>query len=144
MPGRGFDGPPPFANPRNAGPMSGQRDYEGAPQYRPPAVSERPAQRYYGKVKVFGNLELRTELTSFHIGTKALVLGIVGFFDAGRVWTELTRAHPDLDGTGVGLKYGVGGGLRLQQGQTFVVRADLAWSPDARPLGAYFAAGQIF
>jgi Omp85 superfamily domain len=108
------------------------------------AIRGVPAQRYYGKVKVFGNLEVRTELTSFHIGTKAHVLGLVGFYDAGRVWTELTRAHPDLDGTGIGLKYGVGGGLRLQQGQTFVVRADLAWSPDARPLGAYFAAGQIF
>lgn len=108
------------------------------------AIRGVPAQRYYGKVKVFGNLELRSELFSFNIGKKALVLGVAGFFDAGRVWTELTRAHPDLDGTGIGLKYGVGGGLRLQQGQTFVVRADLAWSPDARPVGAYFAAGQIF
>lgn len=107
------------------------------------AIRGVPAQRYYGKVKVFGNLELRSELISFHLGTKALVLGVAGFFDTGRVWTELTRAHPELDGTGVGLKYGVGGGLRLQQGQTFVVRADLAWSPDARPVGAYFAAGQI-
>jgi hypothetical protein len=25
-----------------------------------------------------------------------------------------------------------------------VVRADVAWSPDATPIGAYFAAGQIF
>jgi surface antigen Omp85-like protein len=108
------------------------------------AIRGVPAQRYYGKVKVFGNVELRTELTSFHIGTKALVLGTAAFFDAGRVWTELTRAHPELDGSGIQLKYGVGGGLRLQQGETFVVRADLAWSPDARPVGGYFAAGQIF
>jgi outer membrane protein assembly factor BamA len=108
------------------------------------AIRGVPAQRYYGKVKVFGNLEVRTQLASFHIGTKALVLGAAAFFDAGRVWTELTRAHPDLDGSGIQLKYGVGGGLRLQQGQTFVVRADLAWSPDARPVGGYFAAGQIF
>jgi hypothetical protein len=35
-------------------------------------------------------------------------------------------------------------GLRLQQGQAFVVRADLALSPDARPLGAYVTAGQLF
>lgn len=108
------------------------------------AIRGVPAQRYYGKVKVFGNLELRSELFFFHIGKKALILGVAGFFDAGRVWTELARAHPDLDGSGIGLKYGVGGGLRLQQGETFVVRADLAWSPDARPVGAYFAAGQIF
>ena len=53
--GRGFDGPPPFGGPRNYpnGPMSGQRDYEGAPQFRPPAVSERPAQRYYGGPRGF-------------------------------------------------------------------------------------------
>ena len=72
------------------------------------------------------------------------MLALAAFFDCGRVWTELGRAHPELDGTGVGLKYGIGGGLRLQEGKTFVVRADLAWSPDATPIGAYFAAGQIF
>jgi len=75
---------------------------------------------------------------------KALVLGLAAFLDGGRSWTELGRAHPELDGTGLGLKYGVGGGLRLQEGRTFLLRLDLAWSPDARPLGAYFAAGQIF
>jgi hypothetical protein len=67
------------------------------------AVRGVPAQRYYGKVKLFGNFEARSELLPFRIGSK-----------------------------------------RLQEGQTFVVRADLAWSPDARPIGAYFAAGQIF
>jgi outer membrane protein assembly factor BamA len=108
------------------------------------AVRGVPAQRYYGKVKLFGNFEARSELLPFRIGSKRLILGVAGFVDAGRVWTELFHQHPELDGTGLGLKYGVGGGLRLQEGQTFVVRADLAWSPDARPIGAYFAAGQIF
>jgi outer membrane protein assembly factor BamA len=103
-----------------------------------------PAQRYYGKVKVLGNLELRCELLPFRVRTKALMLGGALFADGGRVWTELTHAHPELDGTGLGMKYGIGGGLRLQQGETFVVRLDVAWSPDARPVGAYFAAGQIF
>jgi hypothetical protein len=108
------------------------------------AVRGVPAQRYYGKVKVFGNFETRTELWPFQIHGKHLVLAAATFIDAGRVWTELGRAHPDLDGAAWGIKYGVGGGLRLQEGQTFVVRADLAWSPDARPIGAYFAAGEIF
>lgn len=103
-----------------------------------------PAQRYHGKVKAFGNLEARSELWPFTIKGKPLVLGVATFFDAGRTWTELFRREPDLDGTGLGLKYGIGAGLRLQEGDTFVVRADLAWSPDARPLGGYFAAGQIF
>lgn len=108
------------------------------------AVRGVPAQRYYGKVKVFGNLEARSEVYPFHVGSKPLVLGVAAFLDAGRVWTELGRSHPALDGTGLGLKYGIGGGLRLQQGQTFLVRVDVAWSPDASPVGAYFAAGQIF
>lgn len=108
------------------------------------AVRGIPAQRYYGKVKVFENLEARGELFPFTVHGKHMVLGVALFADAGRSWTELTRSHPDLDGTGIGLKYGLGGGLRLQEGQTFVVRGDIAWSPDAQPVGAYFAAGEIF
>jgi hypothetical protein len=108
------------------------------------AVRGVPAQRYYGKVKLFGNLEARSMLLPFSIRGKPMVLGVAAFFDAGRTWTELWRSHAALDGAGIGLKYGVGGGLRLQQGQTFVVRFDVAWSPDAEPISAYFAAGQIF
>ena len=102
-----------------------------------------PAERYYGKVKLFQNLEARSEVVRFHIKGKPYTLAGAAFFDAGRVWTELGRAHPELDGTGIGLKYGVGGGLRLHQGETFVVRGDVAWSPDAKPIAGYFAAGQI-
>jgi outer membrane protein assembly factor BamA len=102
-----------------------------------------PGQRYYGKVKTYGNFEARVALFHFKLRDKPFVLGVAGFFDAGRVWSELP-ATPELDGTGIGLKYGAGGGLRLQEGQTFVVRADLAWSPDAHPVGAYFNAGEMF
>ena len=102
-----------------------------------------PAQRYYGKVKVFGNLELRTELVDFRLSNKVYKFGVVGLFDAGRLWADY-KSHPELDGTGLGLKYGVGGGLRLQSGDSFILRADVAWSPDARPIGAYFGAGQMF
>ncbi len=102
-----------------------------------------PAQRYHGKVKALGNIELRTELANFHVLGKALVFGVVAFADGGRVWAD-TTAQPQLDGRGVGLKYGVGGGLRLQSGSAFVLRADVAWSPDASPVGAYVAAGEMF
>jgi outer membrane protein assembly factor BamA len=102
-----------------------------------------PGQRYYGKIKAIGNVELRTELVRFHGLGKPLVLGAVGFFDAGRVWADFAR-HSELDGRGIGLKYGVGGGLRLQSGSAFVIRADVAWSPDATPVGGYFSAGQMF
>lgn len=108
------------------------------------AVRGVPAQRYYGKVKVFENLEARSEILHFRVGHKRMVLGTALFFDAGRSWTQLGQSNPALDGTGIGLKYGLGGGLRLQEGQTFIVRGDVAWSPDAQPVGAYFAAGEIF
>ena len=102
-----------------------------------------PAQRYYGKAKAFGNIELRTQLFDAEISNKRYRFGLVGFFDAGRVWADY-ESHPELDGVGLGLKYGVGGGLRIQSGDSFVLRTDFAWSPDARPLGAYFSAGQLF
>jgi hypothetical protein len=102
-----------------------------------------PAQRYYGKVKVLGNLEVRTEAVSFHAFGHPVVLGVVAFFDGGRVWAD-TKPQPELDGHGLGLKYGVGGGLRLQSGSAFVLRADVAYSPDASPVGGYVAAGQMF
>jgi hypothetical protein len=108
------------------------------------AIRGVPAQRYYGKVKVFENFEVRSDLLDFTVKKKLLVLGLAGFVDAGRVWTQLGTPSPELDGTGLGIHYGVGGGLRLAEGKTFVVRADVAWSPDAMPIGAYFAAGEIF
>ena len=102
-----------------------------------------PGQRYYGKLKALGNVELRTELASFRALGKPMVFGVVGFLDGGRVWAD-TKVQPELDGRGVGLKYGVGGGLRLQSGSAFVIRLDVAWSPDATPVGGYVAAGQMF
>jgi outer membrane protein assembly factor BamA len=102
-----------------------------------------PAQRYYGKVKVFGNLEVRARLFPFKLFGKPLQLGSAVFLDAGRVWAD-TSPHPELDGTSIGIKYGIGAGLRLLSGTAFVLRADVAWSPDATPIGAYVAAGEMF
>lgn len=102
-----------------------------------------PAQRYYGKVKVFGNVELRIEVLALRAFGKPVVLGVIPFFDAGRLWAD-NRYNPDLDGRGIGLKYGAGGGLSLQSGASFVLRADVAVSPDAAPASGYFSAGQAF
>jgi outer membrane translocation and assembly module TamA len=102
-----------------------------------------PAQRYYGKEKLIGNVEVRTDVAGFHAIGKQWGVDVVGFFDAGRVWADWTP-QPRLDGTGLGLKWGTGIGLRLRQGTTFVVRGDIAWSPDAQPIGGYFAAGEAF
>jgi hypothetical protein len=102
-----------------------------------------PGQRYYGKVKVLSNLELRSELFSAKILGDERRFGIVAFADAGRLWADYRR-DPELDGTGLGLKYGLGGGLRVASGEAFVLRVDVAWSPDANPIGGYLLAGHIF
>ena len=102
-----------------------------------------PAGRYYGTVKAFTNLELRSELVHFKLLQKQNILGLTAFLDSGRVWSALPPS-PELDGTGLGLKYGVGGGIRVTAGGSFVLRADVAWSPDANPIGAYLLAGQPF
>jgi hypothetical protein len=102
-----------------------------------------PGQRYYGKVKLIGNAEVRTDIVRFRAIGKPWDIAAVGFLDAGRLWADWSP-QPDLDGTGLGLKWGTGLGVRVQQGTAFVVRADVAWSPDARPLGGYFAAGEMF
>jgi outer membrane protein assembly factor BamA len=102
-----------------------------------------PAQRYYGKAKLIGNIEARTDIARFHAIGKPWGIAAVGFLDAGRLWADWS-SQPFLDGTGLGLKWGTGVGVRVQQGTAFVVRADVAWSPDARPLGGYFAAGEMF
>ncbi|HVR18476.1 MAG TPA: BamA/TamA family outer membrane protein [Polyangiaceae bacterium] len=107
-----------------------------------------PAQRYYGKIKIFSNLELRSRLFDFSVFGQKNSLGAVAFADTGRLWSDYPP-DPELDGdfdwkNGFGLKYGVGGGLRLYGGTSFVVRADVAWSPDARPFGGYLGAGEVF
>jgi hypothetical protein len=107
-----------------------------------------PAQRYYGKIKIFSNFELRSRILDFSLFGQKDALGAVAFADAGRLWSDYPP-DPELDGeftvkNGFGLKYGLGGGLRLYGGTSFVVRADVAWSPDARPIGGYLGAGEAF
>jgi hypothetical protein len=101
------------------------------------------AQRYHGKLKVFSNLELRANIWSFQALGKENELGVVAFFDSGRVWADYRPTG--LDGEGLGLKTGVGGGLRIQAGKSFVLRGDLAGSPsEGGGVSAYLAGGQIF
>jgi outer membrane protein assembly factor BamA len=102
-----------------------------------------PGQRYWGKVKVLSNLELRSELLSFRFWNKRNVLGVTAFFDSGRIWTDFA-SHPELDGRALGLKLGTGAGLRLVAGSSFVLRLDVAYSPDAHPYGIYLTSGQTF
>jgi hypothetical protein len=102
-----------------------------------------PAQRFYGKIKILGNLEMRADVARWEMFKKPFGLAVVGFFDAGRLWADWS-SQPQLDGTGLGVHWGIGTGVRLVQGTAFVVRGDIAWSPLALPIGGYFAVGETF
>jgi len=102
-----------------------------------------PAGRYFGSVKAYSNVELRSELFSFHAFEKRNLFGLTAFFDTGRVFSALPSSTL-LDGTTLGMKFGVGLGARVTAGDSFVVRGDVAWSPDAHPIGAYLLGGQLF
>ncbi|MBK05824.1 MAG: hypothetical protein CL920_05390 [Deltaproteobacteria bacterium] len=104
--------------------------------------------RYYGKAKILGNLELRIKAIPFNIGSQRFNLGFIAFLDAGRVWGDYGYANnniqKDIDGEGLGIKYGVGGGLRVQWGSTFVIRLDVAQSLSDNRLGFYLNVDHIF
>ncbi len=102
-----------------------------------------PLQRYSGKIKLMGNLEARSKLLPFSILSQRFNLGLLAFVDLGRIWSDY-RGETRFDGDSVGIKVGVGGGFRLQWGETFILRGDIAWSPDADPVGAYFGFQHIF
>lgn len=105
------------------------------------AIRGPPGQRYHGKIKLLGNVELRSKLVDFILFDNHFNLGLIGFFDTGRIWADYSTDEL-LDGTGVGLEYGAGGGLRIQWGETFVIRGDVGWSPDG--LGIYININHIF
>jgi outer membrane protein assembly factor BamA len=102
-----------------------------------------PRQRYHGKVKLLGNLELRAKLLPFTIFEQRFNLGLTAFVDTGRVWADFSDGER-FDGDKVGLKVGVGAGLRLQWGETFLLRVDTGWSPDADPIGFYVDINHLF
>jgi hypothetical protein len=101
-----------------------------------------PLQRYHGKIKLLTNLELRSKLWSFTVFAQRINLGALAFVDLARIWADWRDTG--LDGRGVGIKVGAGGGLRLQWGETFILAADVAWSPDAAPIGFYITVGHVF
>lgn len=102
-----------------------------------------PSPRYYGMVKLLANLELRARLFSFDLFGKSNDLGVVAFTDLGRVVADYS-ALSGLDGDGLGAKVAFGGGLRVRAGKSFVLRLDVAGSPQEDSVSAYLAAGHLF
>jgi hypothetical protein len=108
-----------------------------------------PVGRYLGPIKVLGNVELRSMWLKFSVLGQKFTIGNDVFFDAGRVWSDYTF-HSALDGSGLGVKYGVGGGIFVLWGQAAMLRIEAAYSPDAvsenpsLPLGIYVEDGTMF
>jgi hypothetical protein len=108
-----------------------------------------PVGRYAGEIKIYGNAELRAMWFHFSVLKQKFTIGGDALFDAGRSWLDYSFQSP-LDGHGVGLKYGAGGGLYVLWGQAAIFRIDAAYSPDAAaenpsfPIGLYVEDGTMF
>jgi hypothetical protein len=108
-----------------------------------------PNGRYSGLVKAIGNIELRRIHGAVRVFGSRFQIGTNEFFDTGRVWTNYTFSDP-RDGTGLGLKYGVGAGVFMIWDTAALFRIDVAYSPDASaanpgfPVGIYVQEGMIF
>jgi outer membrane protein assembly factor BamA len=99
--------------------------------------------RYCGKIKLLANAELRAKIIHFTVFEQRFNVGAVGFFDVGRVFTDFDSPTA-LDGSDFGAKVGTGGGLRLQWGEHFIIRADFGYSPTEGSLGQYITIDHAF
>jgi hypothetical protein len=84
------------------------------------------------------------------------MFGAAAFVDAGRVWADFEGGDVDvlgpdgavdrrpLDDGLAGFELGVGGGLRLRWGETFIIRLDAAYSPTLDTFGFYIDVGDSF
>lgn len=113
-----------------------------------------PLLRFYGKVKLIQSLELRLRIAPFRVAKQRFTFGAVAFGDVGRVWGDYSNTTIEVrqaDGTvdlrrldGAGFEVGLGGGLRLRWGETFVIRADVGYAPTLDTTGFYIDVGDAF
>ena len=106
-----------------------------------------PNQRFHGKLKVVGNVELRAQLLPFRVAGQRFNLGAIAFVDAGRVWADygdVEIAGQSLDDGFANFAVGVGAGMRLKWGETFIVRVDPGYSPTEKTFGFYINVDHIF
>lgn len=111
------------------------------------AVRGVAGQRFHGKIKVVGNLELRAQFLPFTLAKQRFNLGAIAFLDAGRVWADYERvevAGEALDEGFSDFAVGVGAGLRLKWGETFIVRVDPAYSVTEETFGLYINVDHVF
>lgn len=108
-----------------------------------------PDGRYAGNIKMFATAELRSLLTDFRFLKQRFRIGAQTFVDAGRVFSDFTP-DPVLDGRKLDLKWGAGVGTYVIWGEGAIIRAEIAYSPDARaytgsfPFGVYIVDSHSF
>ena len=106
-----------------------------------------PLQRFAGKIKVVANGELRGTILTLARGKQRVRLGAVAFGDAARAladWHPVYLEGRSVDGPWTRIAVGVGGGLRVAWGETFVIRADVGYSPTEGTHALYIGVGQVF
>jgi len=104
-------------------------------------------QRYHGKIKAIGNIELRSMFWHFNVKKQKFHVGAVLFADASHIWADYKRISirdQYLDAEGANFAVGLGGGARLQWGETFIIRFDPSYSPTNDNFALYFDFGQLF
>ncbi|MGD2135634.1 MAG: BamA/TamA family outer membrane protein [Gemmatimonadales bacterium] len=94
--------------------------------------------RYLGRTRVVGNVELRVRSAVRQVLGQRVRLGAVAFVDAGRVWDERGE-----DGDGLGLHWGKGTGARLGWGDAFIITLDVAHGSEAG-VQLYLGLGHLF
>jgi hypothetical protein len=108
-----------------------------------------PEGRFHGRTKIMATTELRGQFVEFRLFKQDFQLGGVLFADAGRLWGGPGTSR-EQDGEGLGLKWGAGIGLRIRYKRSTLLKADLAYSPEALevrpslPLGIYFGLDHVF
>ncbi len=114
----------------------------------PQGVRGVPNGRFNAPIKMVANAELRAMFLPFKLFGERFELGGVTFGDVGRAFSRW--GSDPRDGKGLGLKYGVGGGVYLKWGHAAIFRLEVAYSPNAKdgnpgvPVGIYAADGQMF
>jgi hypothetical protein len=83
----------------------------------------------------------------FRVAGQRFNLGAIAFVDAGRVWADygdVEIAGESLDDGFANFAMGMGAGLRLKWGETFIVRVDPGYSPTEKTFGLYINVDHIF
>lgn len=104
-----------------------------------------PLRRFGGRMKLLGQAELRGSFPWFEVAEQRFQVGLVAFIDAARVWADYGSVPVlDADDERVPFALGTGGGLRFRWADTFILRADGAYSPTEETPGVYIDVGHAF